>query len=128
MLRAVGVADVLEADFLAVWLLLLAGRGDVQRGRLQQRLHALGRARRAAQVMQQRVQQQHRRADARRDQREGQHVQRRHPAQMRVQQAEGQHQANTVTGAIIAWAWAMVPTSGRAKAAKARAKPSTASR
>ena len=43
--------------------------------------------------MQQCVQQQHRRADARRDQREGQHVQRRHPAQMRVQQAERQHQA-----------------------------------
>ena len=93
MLRAVGVADVLEADFLAVGQSLLAGRGDVQRGRLQQRLHALGRAGRAAQVMQQCVQQQHRRADARRDQREGQHVQRRHPAQMRVQQAERQHQA-----------------------------------
>ncbi len=92
-LRAIGIAHVLEPDFMAIGDLLLAGRQGLQYRCLQQRLHALGGAHGAAQVMQQRMQQQHRRAYARRHQRKRQHVHGRHPAQPDEQGARGQHHA-----------------------------------
>ena len=128
MLRAVGVADVLEADFLAVGQSLLAGRGDVQRGRLQQRLHALAALaappRSCSSVCSSSIGAQMPGATSAKGSTSSGVIQPR----CAYSRPNASTRPSTVTGAIIAWAWAMVPTSGRAKAAKARAKPSTASR